>query len=62
MDIKGGITNEKDWYKKNCHTCEYIIIDNQTIQIKQSLFNLVSKDLVQNLKTIKINYPEIFVD
>ena len=40
----------------------HIVIDSQSIQIKKGLLAIVPDDLIENIKTIMINYPEIFID
>lgn len=41
---------------------DYIRIDNQTIKIRRNIVDVVTDDLHSSLKTIMINYPEIFID
>lgn len=41
---------------------DYIRIDNQTIKIRRNIVDVVADDLHSSLKTIMINYPEIFID
>lgn len=41
---------------------DHIIFNNQQIFIKKQILNVTTDDLKENIKTVLINYPEIFVD
>ena len=40
----------------------YLSIDSQSIRIKKSIFEIARDDLKESLKTVIINYPELFVE
>lgn len=40
----------------------YVKYDNQNIQIRKNILEIAKEDLNVSLKTVMINYPEIFID
>ena len=41
---------------------KFIKFENQSIQISKNIFVIASDELCESLKTVMINYPEIFTD
>ena len=41
---------------------EHILFENQNVIIKNTIMDIASPDLQNKIDTIKINYPEIFID
>ena len=41
---------------------DFIVVETQFIYIKKSIFNIVSDNLRESMKTVMINYPEIFIE
>lgn len=46
---------------KQCYR-QFIVFDNQSIRIKKDILRTAPAELCQSLNTVKINYPELFVD
>lgn len=59
---KYGFTREDAIFLSKPNYRQYIILNNSSIFIKNDILKKVSIELQEILKTIKINYPEIFIN